>query len=396
MKGVGTALILLVAVVGAAALLWLRDGGDAPAPPPGATLPNNAAANPTEPQSPTAAERAGVSKTPANLPSSGDASPASNQAAGDATSEPATTGNIDNASNTATVQLRVRRAVDQIDVPAFRWRFTAASQRIDGTGEAGRASADLPAGATGTLLVEADGLQPLADNNFTVPQPTDPTAVIDVFLTPLAQATGITLLVKDLAQRPIEHVRVDAFRITNDNRDGWHLGPALWQRRTTANDGRYELPALAPGEYGILLVATDADGELLPLSPYRRAFTLTGSNGFVEDVPLEPACVLLLELIEPNGQALDPDRHGPVTIGLRLAGGPKVQRKWVAKQRAEAGSERSVAAIDRLPAAGLAWPAEPLPPGGYTLEVFVNGDPRLRRPVTLTAGERQTVRVIVP
>jgi hypothetical protein len=165
----------------------------------------------------------------------------------------------------------------------------------------------------------------------------------------------------------------------------------LWARRAAAADGRYALPTLAPGEYGIRVVATDADGELLPLLPFVRSFVLTGDNGFVEDVPLEAGALLALDLRDAAGQAFDPTRLGTVTLSLRLPGGPAVQRKWIVRHE---GVE--AAAIDVVPGVGRVVLAEAIAGGQYNLEVFVGGQPRVSKPLFLRPGQKHEERVDVP
>ena len=118
---------------------------------------------------------------------------------------------------------------------------------------------------------------------------------------------------------------------------------------------------------------------------------MTGSNGFVEHVALEEACALRLDLLEPNGAPFDPAVHGNVTITLNRAGELAVQRKWSAQD----ADGHFVTALDHVPAAGTCWPSEPVAPGTYLLEVFVNGDPRVHRTLVLgptVQTERITVR----
>lgn len=289
------------------------------------------------------------------------------------------------------VVLVVRDVAARTMVPEFRWRFRNSLATERGTGNNGRAELSLAPSANGELLVEADGFAPWT-RDLTAPTPPAPASTVDVFLSPAMPAAGITLHVHDLSLRAVPHVRVDAFALTAESPPtGWQLGQALWARRAGAADGRYVLPTLAPGTYGIRVVATDEQGGLLPLLPFLHTYTLTGSNGFVEDVPLEPGALLALELFDATGNPYDPVRMGTATLGLRLTGGPRVQRKWISAQQ---GVEAS--AIDVLPGAGKVMLAEALPGGHYTLEVFVNGEPRVSRALLVRAGLPQTERVDVP
>lgn len=290
------------------------------------------------------------------------------------------------------VVLAVRDVSSRESVAAFRWRFRSGTADEKGDGTGGRAEILLPTGNAGTLLVEAEGYEPLSRADFTPPAPPSPATTLDLFLVPAARDAGITLHVHDVALQPIPNLRVDAFALTPQNRDGaWWLTPTLWARRNSSANGAYQLPALAPGEYGIRCVAVDEAGELLPLLPFQRTYSLSGTNGFLEDVPLEPGALFALELLDSNNQPYDPAKFGTATLALRFPGGPTVQRKWIVRhEQAEAG------AIDVLPGIGVATLAEAIPGGQYQLEVFVNGDPRVQKQLLLRPGTKNVERVLVP
>jgi hypothetical protein len=245
----------------------------------------------------------------------------------------------------------------------------------------------------GELLIEADGCQPLLQAAVRGAAPGQAEVRLELFLLPAARGPGITLHVHDVSRQPILQLRVDAFALTAANRDAaWHLGPALWARRAAAADGRYELPELAPGEYGIRVTAADAEGRTLPLLPWSGRYTITGANSVVEDVTLEPGALLALELYDASGRAFDPARYGTTTFAMHWPGGAKVQRKWLSAS----GGGAAATAIDVLPGIGLAELTEAVPPGVYQFELFVNGEPRLQRSLTLVAGERKLERLVVP
>lgn len=298
---------------------------------------------------------------------------------------------------TENVLLQVRHATTLAPVAAFRWRVRSAAGTVRGLGQDGRAEFTLPADERGELTVEADGFTPHTQPELQAPAAGAAQLPVEVFLTPAALATGITLQVRDPSGQPVPNVRVEPFVLTADNRDlTWQLGKPVWSRAAAAADGRYVLPELAPGEYGLRVLAVDAAGLVLPMLPFLRPYTLTGSNSFVEDVTLEPGCIPVLELVSPAGAPLEP-AHGAITLSLRLAGGPAVQRLWQQQRPGPAGPAAGlVGSIDVLPIAGPAWPAEPVAAGSYQLSVFVDGQPALERSLVLRAGERQWERLLVP
>lgn len=298
---------------------------------------------------------------------------------------------VEPTETAANVLLHVRRIADHGDVAAFTWRFRSDDAVVRGDGDQARTGLHLPPGDTGELLVEAPGFAPFL-TDVVVPAAAGPPLAVDAFLGATARATGITLLVHDTALQPIGTVRVDAFPLLAEgSRDAWHLGASLWARRTEAADGRYELPELAPGDYGIRVLAVDAAGEPLPLLPYLHTFTLTGSSGYLEDVVLEPGSVPEFELVDANGAPLDPAQTGSVGLRLYPAGGAAVPRLWTVRSEA-----RTTAALDMLPASGVVSTAQPVAPGTYTFEVSIAGQQRVQQFVTLRAGERQRERIVVP
>jgi hypothetical protein len=370
-------LALLAALV-VAFVVWQFAAGDEPPAPRDLPRPDQGTTAPA----PTApSERSAAPIAPPAEPS-----PPPTAATADAPAEP-----VAPALPTSVVVM-ARDVRSRQPVAAFRWRVRSGNDTWSGDGADGRAELGLPPDRGGELLVEAADYTPFTRNDLVVPPAGSPPLQLDVFLVPAVPVAGITLHVHDQALQPIQHVRVDAFALGAEPRErGWHLGKSLWARRATANDGAYTLPPLPAGDYGIRVCATDADGNLLPLLPYSRTFTLTGDHGFVEDVPLEPGCVLELQLVDAAGQPYDPTRRGTLTLALSTPGGPPVQRKW----RTRSGSIDATA-IDVLPGIGGAELAEPIAAGIYVLELRVNGEPRAQQQLALRPGERQQVPVQVP
>lgn len=374
--------VLLLLVV-AALIGWFAASGETPpAPPPGSTTPVAPGTN--EPRSSAPGEGTELPRHAAPTPApAAPANPAATPAAAPTT--PA-------AAAAANVLLRVRDLTTTAPLPSCRWRFRSAGLDRRGDGPGTGLTLELPAGARGELLLEADGHQPLQRADFAVPGPGENALQLDLFLVPTVATAGITLLVYDTSLQPIPHLRVDAYRITEQNRNlSWWLGPVLWARRTKSPDGRFVLPPLAPGEYGLRVLAVDGDGNLQPFLPWSNTFTVTGDNGYVEHVTLEAGSLPLIELVDLTGNPYDPATHGTATLGLREPGGPAVQRRWVV-----ASGTVLANAIDTLPGIGPCWPAEPLRAGNYVFEVFVNGQPRVQQTLVLRAGEWQPMRIQVP
>lgn len=369
----------LLAVL-AGAIAWLTVGPATPTPAAPETT--NGPNTPNEPAKPVPGVR--VDATPETLPA--ETPPAATPPSPSDTPPAAATD-----SGPGNLVLVVHDAAAPGTTPAFRWRLKGRGDATTGTGSEGKAVLQAPHDADFELLVEADQRQAVRKGPLRGAAPGQPPVQIEVTLVPIVVAAGITLHVHDLAMQPMRFVRVEAFRIHDQNRDTtWALEDPLWARKSSSEDGRYPLPTLPAGEYGIKLVGIDEQGAMLPLLPYVRTFRLTGDNGFVEDVPLEPGCALVLELVDANGNPYDPTSYGVAALALRLPNEPPVQRKWYAMQGTTA-----VTAIDVLPGIGTAALAQAIPAGTYQLEVFCNNEPRVRQLLQLRA-ERQVERIVVP
>jgi hypothetical protein len=368
----GLVLLILAALAGAA--FFVLRGGRAPLPP---TPTNSELSEPTAPSTTAPLERSDAPR-----PNTAKPPPERPPAPGAAESPPSP------APAAAALHVHVRDLVSHEGIAAWSWRFVGSQVTVRGAADGKAAPIELPRGAAGELWIEAPGYEPFRRPLVRVDD--DHEAHLDVFLRPVVKNAGIRLVVHDLDHVPVTRVRVACFGRTSGDDDRWHLDAPMWTREAAHENGDYELPPLPPGDFGVLLLAMDEQGDVLPLLPYRSTFLLTGSNGFLEDVALEPGCVLELDLRTPDGEPLA-ERAGDPTLDVRLAGGPAVKRRWIS-----VGREPAVAALDRPPVAGLFRAAEPLPAGLYELTVTVHGSPRLRQSLTLRAGERQRERLLVP
>lgn len=346
--------------------------------PPPPEPPTRRSQDPEATPTPATGTHREVAPTP---PSAADPTPA------EATPRPLPTDGPDATPPMPTVQIDVIDAASARPVAAFGWRWRSGNERAQGDGQAGHADLVLTPGSRGELLVEADGYQPFLRAEVQVPAAGAPLR-LDVTLTATATATGITLRVRDAVGQPVPRLRVDAFGPLADEAPAWHVGKPLWSRRTEAADGTYVLPELTPGRYGIRVLALDADGALASLLPWRQQFTLTGSNGFIEEIALEPGCVLECDFVDAVGNPIDPGNPPTIALSLSPSGGELVSRRWVVR----AGSP--VLAVDALPTVGTAGPEEPLPPGPFTLVVSPQGRASTRLDLQLQPG-RQRERVLV-
>ena len=367
-------LLLLVCLLGLGAWLLVVRGDDG-APPPVSNT------GPERPQQPVAPPEQGSGRVQVPTP------PPTTTPSPDQPTPPTA------ATEPPNLVLMVRSLASRELVPAFRWQFRNSRSTERGEGAAGRAELRLEASAVGQLLVEADGHAPLVREGVIVPTPPAPAATVDLFLAPATPAEGIVLHVRDVALRPIANVRVDAFPLVEPpTSTDWQYGQSLWARRAAAADGRYPVPGLQPGIYGLRVLGVDENGAPLPLLPWLQTFTLTGSNGFVEDVALEPGALLTLDLVDHTGQPFDPTRQGTTSFDLRLVGGPMQKRKWVVRSD---NSEAS--AIDVMPGIGKVQLADAVIGGPYQLDVLVNGTVRVaRHQMFLRPGMNATERLVVP
>ena len=120
-----------------------------------------------------------------------------------------------------------------------------------GVGRIGYDKEGFALGAEAAFLVEADGYQPCMCRATKLDDDHAAAAPIEVLLAPVSHAPGITLLVFDSANAPVQHLSIEAFAIDAHNAASWPQGKALWRRYAVAEDGRYELPSLPAGDFGI-------------------------------------------------------------------------------------------------------------------------------------------------
>ena len=378
--------LVVLAVASAATLIWLLSRPLAPvqAPPgPDAAVANSASEVTAAPERAALTREAGTTAQ----------SPAATSRAPAPASEPAPT--EERASQASyPVAVEVRSLVDNQLVSGFRWRFTSGEPPLNGDERFGAAELPLPIGATGDLRIEADGMVPFVEQNIS-PQRA-PALRLQIYLRPTAPAAGITLLIHDIDRRPVSQIRVDAFSLRPGQQPGaWHLGEPEWSRVAKSDQGRFVLPALAPGGYGVQVRAVDDEDLPLPYAPFRRVYELTGGNGFLEDVTLEPACALRLDLYDVSGAPFDPMTRGAVRITLHAAGEPALPRRWIAARSGGALDRFRVSEVDLVPGPAPIWLATAAAPGPYILQLEVNGQTIARRPLQL-AGSKQTERLLVP
>ncbi|MFO1077726.1 MAG: hypothetical protein U1E73_08365 [Planctomycetota bacterium] len=371
--------LLLVVLLGAGVAFWALGGSD-PGAPPGpapAETPRKQAVDPGPPERTAVRSEETPPTNPANPAGRPDAA-----AAPDAPAAPSTQPNL---------ALHVRSAGDQRDVASFQVTARTATSTVRARGEAGHAALAAPPGVELDVLVEAEGFQPWRGPMQGAAAATPPPTT-EVFLTPAAVAAGIELHVHTLEGEPVPRLRVEAFALAaGADRGPWQHARPLWSRIADRADGVYALPELAPGSYGIRAMGVDAKGDLLPRLPFLRTYELTGSNGFVEDVPLEPGCAFGIELVDAAGNAVAPPPEEVFALELRQPPGAAVAHRWVQT----VSGQRSVG-VDLVSAAGPAWLEQAIAPGVYELTVRERDTVRVQMQIVLRGGERQLERVPVP
>lgn len=241
------------------------------------------------------------------------------------------------------------------------------------------------------LLVEAEGYDPSQSSVMYHDPNAEPLPMVISLRRAAGPAAGITLHVRDGNQEPIGNVVVQVFRRSGEAGDAtWRLGAPLWSRHNRRPDGIYTLPSLGAGSFVVRVLSADALGNVQPTLPYEGSFELTGSNGYVEHVTLESACIPEFECVDRYGQPL-PAPAPTTRLRLRSPGGPDMARAWLARV-----DDRLHRAIDQLPGAGPIWPELPVAAG--TWELLLERDDRApyRELVTLPAGERPRLRIATP
>lgn len=297
----------------------------------------------------------------------------------------------------ANVELHVRDLVTKAPLPAFQWRWRSGAGTARGDGKDGAAALSIPPANDIELLVECAGYEPVTNTDLAIAAAAPPLQ-LELFLLPIARATGVRLHARDELGNVVANLQVACFRLAAD--EVWQPGDAavlpavtatpLWRRRTAAADGVYALPELAPARYSIEAVAIDGDGALLPRLPAFCTFEVTGSNAIEEQLTLPPGTVLTLELCDLQGNLLDPAARQGVAVRLRRDGDAERAIDWVTTTGAR------LVSADAMPAAAPIMARLPLAPGSYSLEIRCHGELRLSTSLVLRAGAVQTERITVP
>ena len=183
------ALAALIVLVAAGALTWSWSKSADSIAPPAASAPRDATpvVTATTPPAVTAREAA-----PAETGQDDAGIAGSDKSAAVAPGEPEVprTAETDASTQHATA-IVVRNAASNLPLNTFRWSFVAGERKLSGTVEGGRAELPLPAGVTGDLLVEADGMQPERLADVTARRQPETPLRLEVYLRPTRRAEGV-------------------------------------------------------------------------------------------------------------------------------------------------------------------------------------------------------------
>jgi hypothetical protein len=300
------------------------------------------------------------------------------------------------AAGPADVVLRVRGIPGNVMLPKYRWTLWAEGQRRTGTADeqGGDTGLRMPKGTPYRVLLEADGYEPQEKNGTIAAEP----QVLDVFLATAGKHTGVVVTARDERAQPVPNLRVDLWRLKADaalDQTG-AAGEPLWSRRTSNDEGSYQLPELEPGRYELRAMAVDGEGALLPLLPFRARFEVTGSNSVPLQANLLPGAVLTLQPVDPAGSPLrgGPDDNRPPLPAIELrAIGPDGKEHDVDWRGA--GSGRAVVERNKLVEGREVTCAEALPPGWWRFTAWVDGAACGAAEVLLVAGQQHKEKLTV-
>lgn len=270
--------------------------------------------------------------------------------------------------------LAVVDAVTQQPLPQFSVTAHLAEGRELWRGTQGQLTFAAPLGDL-HLRIEAIGYQP-AELHHVVTGPS-------TWRVPLVSASmpeGIELHATFTDGPPVRHALVQAFAIV-ENSNPWRIATPLWSRRAQRDTGAYRLPTLAHGKYGIRLLATDADGAVLPFLPFESEYELNG-GGFLDHAVLAPGCIPVFTVVDRLGAPL-PE---PIAISLHWPGGAQVPRSFLARDGAQ-----WLRATNQLPDCGSSWPEVPVEPGTWEVELTRSGYAAHRERIALRSSERQAI-----
>lgn len=354
-------LIVLAAIAAGTSLWFFAIEGEPPAPPlPEADAPSRS----TDVARPDAAiARTSVDAAPQSQPVAKPAEPAAPSEA------PPQHVAIDTP-----ITLRVYRQRDRAPLPQFSWRFTPESGEITkGVGADGAAALPIARGMRGTLLIEADAMQALAESIAT-PLANMPSVQLDRFLVDAALLARVTLQLNSATREPVQRARLDLWRIDGSqaaiapNEDPAH--EPLWKRTGEDPSGTLTLPEIAVGDYALRAQPVDQDGFALPLQPARFRFTFRGGESIPLRAECTPGCVLRIDCADDGNAAVLVD----ITTKLAFYQDP-IRVPW--QSRGTDG--RAASGLDAAMLPGRAQSAIALPPGVYLLEAQRGDGARVAR-----------------
>ncbi len=269
-------------------------------------------------------------------------------------------------------------------VDAFRFTFAAGADRRTGQVSGAEVVWPLPLGVEASFVIEAEGFEPSGEQRATLTA-AEPARTLRVFLERAHARSGVELWVTGPDGAPAQWLEVEAFAVDGD---GVAVPPPLWRRQAHQTSGVYELPELRPGRYTLRLRGLDEAGAPVLAQPFEAAVEVTGSGRVTRAVQLAPGGQLDLTVVDGAGTA----RGADVLARLVPAGAAPLRTRWVGRGADGALLERAGA----LPVAGAVWLADAIAPGAYTLQLQVGTGDLVERAVTLVAGQRVGVHVVLP
>ena len=207
---------------------------------------------------------------------------------------------------------------------------------------------------------------------------------VSAFLSANMEFSGVEFRLVDENSLPIDFLEVVTEKLLSTGEYA-----TLWRRRSKNDTGVYRLPDLAPGQYRMKLRPTDESWVGTLHVPHIEELEITGNEHVIKPLVVRLGGTILLTVTDDLGNTIGEG----VSLGLRYPDGEIRSSLWRSFVEGQPEDDEVPLTQDHLRAATPARLVDPVPAGGYVLELRRGAGPVTARPLQIVTGERTPIRV---
>ena len=207
---------------------------------------------------------------------------------------------------------------------------------------------------------------------------------VQAFLAAQMAFSGVEFRLVDEDSSPVANLEVVTEKLQPD---GDYT--VLWRRRSRNDTGVYRLPDLAPGRYRMRLRPTDQDWITTFHIPLIEELEITGNEHVIKPLTVHLGGTIHLTVTDNLGNTIG----AGVRVGLRYPDGEIRTSLWRSFVEGQPNDDQVPLTEDHLREATPARLVDPVPAGGYALELRWGTGPVVVQPVRITPGARTPIRV---